>query len=176
MQSTSESAAAVGSDVLSDAKSLGATALDRVHSELDNRKGTAAAQVKSVSTALETAVDQLDPGTPQWLKSALEQGASQIQAFAASLEQKDSRELAAMVSDFARQSPGTFLGSCAAAGFAAARVLKAGGANTGQGHRLKSTDTASDAGASIANVMGTAPSTFQPQSAPATTVTGGQLL
>jgi len=127
MQTTSESALGVGSEMLSDAKSLGATALDRVHSELDNRKSDAVGQVKSVSAVAASAAGSLDPAAPAWLKSALEQGASQIQALASSLEQKDSRELVGAVGDFARRSPGTFLAACAAVGFGAARVLKSGG-------------------------------------------------
>jgi len=127
MQSQLESVSAAGSEVLSDAKSLGATAIDRVQSELDSRKDDAAAQVKSVSSAIGSAADQLDPAAPQWLKSALEQGASQIQSFAATLEQQNTRDLANTIGDFARRSPGTFLAACAAVGFGAARVLKAGG-------------------------------------------------
>jgi ElaB/YqjD/DUF883 family membrane-anchored ribosome-binding protein len=132
MQSLLDSTSAAGSEVLSEAKSLGETAVDRVHSELDSRKGDAAAQVKSVSSAIGSAADQLDPAAPQWLKSALEQGASQIQAFAATLEQNDSRELANSVGEFARRAPFTFLAACAAVGFGTARVLKAGSATASQ--------------------------------------------
>jgi len=126
MQSQSDTATAVGSEALSDAKSLSATAIDRVHTELDTRKSDAAAQVKSVSSAIGATADQLDPAAPQWLRAALEQGAKQVQTFAASIEQQDSRQLAASVGDFARRSPVTFLAACAAIGFGASRILKAG--------------------------------------------------
>lgn len=126
MQPQSETMPGVGNELLSDAKNVGTSAVNRLHSEVDARKGEAATQAKSVSTAIEQAAGGLDPNAPAWLKSAFEQGAEQVQKFAATLEQKDSRQLVNDVSDFARGSPGTFLAACAAAGFAAARIFKAG--------------------------------------------------
>ena len=126
MQPQSETMSGVGGEVLSDAKNVGSSAVNRLHSEVDSRKSDAVTQAQSVSTAIEQAADGLDPNAPQWLKSAFQQGAQQIQKFASTLEQKDSRELVNDVSDFARNSPGTFLAACAAVGFAAARVFKAG--------------------------------------------------
>ncbi len=126
MQPQSDTAQGVGNELLSDAKDVGSSAVNRLHSEVDARKGDAATQVKSVSSAIETAADGLDANAPTWLKSAFEQGAQQVQKFAETLEQKDSRQLVNDVSDFARSSPGTFLSACAAAGFAAARIFKAG--------------------------------------------------
>ena len=123
----SDTAPEVGSELLSDAKGVGTSAVNRLHSEVDARKGDAASQVKSVSSAIEKAREGLDTNAPAWLKSAFDQGAQQVQKFADTLEQKDSRQLITEVSDFARGSPGTFLSACAAAGFAAARIFKAGG-------------------------------------------------
>jgi ElaB/YqjD/DUF883 family membrane-anchored ribosome-binding protein len=117
-----------GSEIRDDAKQLGATAADRLHSEVDARKATAANQAQSVSSAVRQAADGLDESSPDWLKSAFRQGAQQIQRLADSVEQKDSRQLMSDAQDFARNNPGTFLAACAAVGFAAARVLKAGGA------------------------------------------------
>lgn len=126
MQPQSDSVGGVGNELLSDAKGVGSTAVNRIHSEVDTRKGDAAIQVKSVSSAIKQTAGGLDASAPTWLKSALEQGAQQVQKFADTLEQKDSRELVKEVGDFARNSPGTFLAACAAAGFAATRVFKAG--------------------------------------------------
>ncbi len=126
MQPQSDTAQGVGNELLSDAKGVGASAVNRLHTEVDARKGDAVNQVKSVSSAIEQAADGLDANSPTWLKSAFEQGAEQVQKFAETLEQKDSRQLVNEVSDFARGSPGTFLAACAAAGFAAARIFKAG--------------------------------------------------
>lgn len=126
MQPQSDTAGGVGNELLSDAKDVGTTAVNRLHSEVDARKSDAATQVKSVSSAIGQAAGGLDANAPAWLKSAFEQGAQQVQKFADTLEQKDSRQLVTDVSDFARGSPGTFLAACAAAGFAAARIFKAG--------------------------------------------------
>jgi len=126
MQPPSDPDQGIGSELLTDAKSVGSSAVNRLHSEVDTRKADAATQVKSVSSAIEQAAGGLDANAPTWLKSALEQGAQQVQKFADTLEQKDSRQLVTQVSDFARGSPGTFLAACAAAGFAAARIFKAG--------------------------------------------------
>ena len=115
-----------GSELRSDAQKIGSSAANRLHSEVDARKGTAATQAKSVSSAMQRAAGELDEGAPQWIRSAFQQGADQIQRFAQTLEQRDSREILREVQSFARERPGIFLGACAAAGFAAARLLKAG--------------------------------------------------
>ncbi len=128
MQPQSDTTTGVGSELLSDAKDVGTSAVNRLHSEVDARKGEAASQVKSVSSAIDNAAGSLDDNAPDWLKSAFRQGADQARKFADAIEQKDSRQIMADVSDFARTSPGTFLAACAAAGFAAARIFQAGGA------------------------------------------------
>ena len=109
-----------------DAQSLAGTAKERVHSEVDARKGVAAEQAKSVSSALSAAAGELGQNSPTWLRSAFEQGASTLQQLAETVENKGSRELAQDVQQLARSNPGTFLAGCALAGFAAARVFKAG--------------------------------------------------
>ena len=115
-----------GSELRSDARQLGSTAANRLHSEVDARKSTAVSQAHSMSSAIGQAADGLDESSPDWLKSAFRQGAQQIQRLADTIEQKDSRQLMSEAQDFARNNPGTFLAACAAVGFAAARVLKAG--------------------------------------------------
>jgi hypothetical protein len=123
----------MSSELRSDAEQLGTSASNRVHSELDARKGSAAEQAKSVSSAINRAADELDEGVPQWLKSAFQQGAQQVQRFADTLEQKDSRQIMSDIQTMARNNPGTFLASCAALGFAAARIFKAGAPEGAQG-------------------------------------------
>ena len=119
------------SELKSDARDVTNKAADRLHSEVDARKGDAATQVRSTADAIQSAAGQLDQGAPQWLRSAFEQGAQQIQRFADSIEQKDSRQLLNEVQSFARERPALFLGAAAAAGFAAARIFKAGGEQQG---------------------------------------------
>lgn len=126
-QPSSEGGGGPTSELQSDAKQLGATAANRIHSEVDARKDSAVGQAKSTSSAIQRVADGMDQSSPEWLKSALQQGAQKIQRFADTIEQKDSRELMRDAQDFARNNPGTFLAACAAAGFAAARIFKAGG-------------------------------------------------
>ena len=114
------------SELRSDAEKLGGTAANRIHSEVDARMDTAVGQAKSLSSAIEQTAGRLDQGAPDWLKSALRQGAQKIQAFADTIENKDSRTLLRDAQEFARTNPGTFLAAFAAAGFATARILKAG--------------------------------------------------
>lgn len=123
-----------GGELRSDAQQLGSSAANRLSSEVDARKGEAVDQVKSVSSAVQKAAGQLGEDSPEWLKSALRSGAGQIQRLADTIEHKTSRELLHDVQDFARTNPGTFLAACAAAGFAAARIFKAGtGEQAGSG-------------------------------------------
>ena len=136
-QPSSTGGGATSTELRSDAKQLGDSAANRIHSEVDARKDTAVGQAKSVSTALDRAVGEMDQNTPDWLKSAFRQGAQKIQTFAGTIEQKDSRELLRDAQDFARNNPGTFLAACAAAGFAAARILKAGGEQQGGEQRAQ---------------------------------------
>jgi hypothetical protein len=126
MQPQSETSGGVGNELRSNAQQVGSSAVNRLHSEVDARKGTAASQARSVSSAIDRASGELDESAPAWLKSAFQQGAQQVQRFADAIEQKDSRQLVEEVSSFARTSPGTFLAGCAAAGFAAARLFRAG--------------------------------------------------
>ena len=126
-QPPSQGGGGAATELRSGAKELGNSAANRIHSEVDSRKDTAADQAKSVSSAVQRVAGEMGQDTPDWLKSALRQSADKIQSFADTLERKDSRELMRDAQDFARNNPRTFLAACAAAGFAAARILKAGG-------------------------------------------------
>ena len=127
MQQPSNTGGGATGELRSDAKQLGSKAADRLHSELDSRKSTAVTQAQSVSSAIGQTANSLDDSAPDWLKSAFQQGAQKIQQFADTIEEKDSRQILDEVQSFARERPALFLGACAAAGFAAARIFKAGG-------------------------------------------------
>ena len=120
-----QDAGGTANELRDDAQKLGSKAADRIHTEVDSRKSAAVSQAQSVSSAIEKTAGELNDG-PEWLKSALQKGAQSIQRFADSIEQKDSRQLMNDAQTFARENPGTFLAACAAAGFAAARIFKAG--------------------------------------------------
>jgi ElaB/YqjD/DUF883 family membrane-anchored ribosome-binding protein len=140
MQPTSSAAGGTGDELRSDAQQLGSKATDRIHSEVDARKGQAVDQAKSVSSAIQRAAGELDDGAPTWLKSAFQQGAEQVQRLADAIDQKDSRQLVNEAQNFARERPGVFLAACAAAGFAAARIFRAGGQQQGSGQYGASSD------------------------------------
>jgi len=127
MQQPSNPGGGATDELRSDAKELSSKAASRLHSEVDSRKGAAVSQAQSVSSAIGKTADSLDDSAPQWLKSAFQQGAQKIQQFADTIDRKDSREILGEVQSFARERPALFLGACAAAGFAAARIFKAGG-------------------------------------------------
>ncbi len=132
MQSPPENTGGTADQLRADAQQLTSSAGNRIHSELDARKGTAANQAKSVSSAINRAAGEFDESTPEWLRSAFQQGATQVRRFADTLEQKDSRQIMRDVETLARDNPGTFLAGCAALGFAASRIFKAGASEGSQ--------------------------------------------
>lgn len=67
MEPQSDTSQGIGEELLSDAKGVGSSAANRLHSEVDARKSDAATQVKSVSSAIEQTASSLDPSTPAWL-------------------------------------------------------------------------------------------------------------
>lgn len=137
MQPETNSDKNVGKELFDDGKSVGRSAIDRLHSEVDSRKAGGISHVQAASSALQQTAGNLNDDAPAWLKSALDQGAQQIQKFAGALEQKDSRQIVQDVSAFARQSPVAFLGACAAAGFAASRLFKLSAEPAGQTDQMK---------------------------------------
>jgi hypothetical protein len=115
-----------------DAGRVTSAAADKLQSGANSHKDEAARQAKGLSSALDKTAHELGSDSPDWLRSALQQGARTLDRLARDVEAKDSRALLADVRHIARDHPGTFLAGCAALGFAAARVLKAGGAASGQ--------------------------------------------
>ena len=131
MESSTENSGGLRQELRGDAGKLGQIMAQRVASEVDTRKGAAASQAKTLSSALGKAAGELGSEGPGWLRTALERGARSIQHFAETIEQKDAQQLNQQVQRLARDNPGTFLAGCALAGFAAARIMRAGAASTG---------------------------------------------
>lgn len=126
MQNQSGNQDDLRSELRSDAQNLTDAAADRLHGEVEAHKSPLVDQARSVSSALDRAASEISGGNgPSWLKSALQQGAEQIQRLAESVEQTDSRDLVSNVRRLARDNPTTFLTACAAAGFAASRIFRA---------------------------------------------------
>lgn len=140
MEATSGSTAGLREELRNDARMVRTTAKQRLHNEVDARKGQAANQAKTLSSALGAAANELSDGPP-WIRSAFEQGAQRVQSLADAVEHKDSRQLAQDVQRFARENTALFLAGCAIAGFAAARIFKVAAAD---GSTADSADTARD--------------------------------
>ena len=115
-------------ELASDANRLKHTAAERAKQEADVRKVDAARAAKSASSALDKADAELDrdANAPRWLTAAFHQAAGSIERLASNVEGRSTDELGREVSRFARDHPGAFLAASAAAGFAAARFLRAG--------------------------------------------------
>jgi hypothetical protein len=118
----------VAEDLKHDAARLKDSVGTRARQEAESRKGQAASLAGSASSALETAAQDLrdNPDAPDWMASALQQAARKIEGLARQVEGRSIDDLGGDIAAFARRSPGTFLAASAAAGFAAARVLRAG--------------------------------------------------
>ena len=133
-------------ELSNDASRLTQTATSKIEQAADGRKQQVTGAAQAVSSAIDRAVGALreDDQAPDWLTSAFEKTARQIGDLARSVEGKDISEIRRGVTDFARQSPVAFLAASAVAGFAAARVLRAGSeyqTRQEQGGRSPTSDT-----------------------------------
>ena len=126
--SSASTRSAVGDELSRDASQLKDTAGQRIEQEADTRKGQAAQIAGSASSALGKAASELeqDDNAPDWLGSAMRQAAGSIDRLAGEIDGRSVNQLGQQLTSFARSNPGTFLAASAAAGFAAARVLRAG--------------------------------------------------
>jgi ribosomal protein L12E/L44/L45/RPP1/RPP2 len=115
-------------EVSGDAARLAQTAKDRIDQAAEGQKQAVTGAARSATSAIDRAVSALreDDGAPDWLTKAFETTARQIEGIAGSIEGKNIDELRQNVTQFARQNPMAFLAASAAAGFAAARFLRAG--------------------------------------------------
>jgi hypothetical protein len=125
---SSATSSTIKEELSQDAGRLGDSAKERAKEEAETRKQQVTHTARSTSSALERAADELeqDDDAPSWLSSAFRQTASGIERLAGSVEGRSADQLASDLTRFARQNPGAFLAASAAAGFAAARFLRAG--------------------------------------------------
>jgi hypothetical protein len=124
----STSTSSVREELAGDASRLGDSVRERAKEEAGTRKQQVTQTARSASSALGKAADDLDQddGAPSWLSSAFRQTASGIERLAGDLEGRSPDDLARNLTRFARENPVAFLAGSAAAGFVAARFLKAG--------------------------------------------------
>ena len=115
-------------EVKADADRLAGTAKRRASEEAEKRKGEAARTAHCASDALHKAATHLDNAdeAPAWLASAFRSAASTIDSMAGKVEGRSAEDLGRNASRFARDNPAAFIAASAAAGFAAARFLRAG--------------------------------------------------
>lgn len=125
---TSETASDLREELGHDTAHLADTLKGRAKQEAETGKNKVLGIAGSATGALGAAADQLrdNPEAPEWMATGLQKVARQIEQFASSLEGRSMDDLGREASRFARENPGTFLAAAAAAGFAAARLLRAG--------------------------------------------------
>ena len=128
LSSSGTSGSAPKEDLKADADRLKETAKSRASDEAEHRKSQATQTARSASSALEKAASELDQdqNAPDWLSSAFRQTAKGVEQFAGKVDSRSPEQMGREISRFARENPGSFLAASAAAGFAAARFLRAG--------------------------------------------------
>ncbi len=126
--SSGASGSSAKDELKGDADRLKDTAKHRASDEAEKRKSQATKAARSASDALEKAAGELDRDdqAPGWLSSAFRETAKGVDRFAGTVEDRSPEQMGRDVSRFAREHPGSFLAASAAAGFAAARFLRAG--------------------------------------------------
>ena len=127
-QGQSAGSTSMRDELSSDASRLTQTAAARAEQAADSGKQQATTTAHAFSSAIDKAASALrdDDKAPDWLTSAFEKTAQQVEQLARTVEGKDISEIRRGVTDFARQSPVAFLAASAAVGFVAARFLRAG--------------------------------------------------
>ena len=117
-----------GEELKQDVHDLKQTAARQGEAKAEQEKQRVGRAATSASSAMQTAADELrdDSDAPDWLASAFSSVAREVEGLAHRLQDKSPRELAGETRRFARDNPSAFLAASAAAGFAAARFLRAG--------------------------------------------------
>lgn len=125
---SSQPSGGVTKELADDAKGIGKAAQEKLSAKANEGKEQAGEAARSTATALKSAADQLqqDGSSPEWLTTGFQKAAREIERFASGIEGKDMRAITRDVTQFARSNPLAFLAVAGIAGFAAARVLRAG--------------------------------------------------
>jgi uncharacterized phage infection (PIP) family protein YhgE len=98
-------------------------AREKVESAATHQKSLGADYIGALAGAMNRAASEFDGELPQ-AAHYIRQASDQVTGFADSLRQRDLRELASDVQDFARKQPTLFFGGAVILGFAALRFFK----------------------------------------------------
>lgn len=126
--SSSTNGSAVRDELKHDADRLKGTIGERAKTEATTRIDQASQALGSASAAFDAAAEKLDSNSdaPDWMASVIQQAARKMDGLAERISGGDLDDIGREVTNFARHNPGAYLAASAAAGFAAARVLRAG--------------------------------------------------
>lgn len=115
-------------ELKSDADRLAGSAKERAGEEAEKRTGEAARAAHCTAGALEDAARHLEHADdgPAWIASAFRSAAGTVDEISNRIEGRSAEDLSRDASRFARERPMAFMAASAAAGFAAARFLRAG--------------------------------------------------
>ena len=114
---------AVADDAKQTAQSLAGQAKQTLAGKLDGQKAAAADMVEQLAQSVQRSGEQFE-GRQDWIASAIGRGASELNAFADTIRDKDVGEFVGDVQAFATRQPALFMAAAFAAGFAVARVGK----------------------------------------------------
>ena len=128
MTTPSDTASGLREELGRDTSHLGDTLKGRAKQEAATQKDAALGLARPASGAISAAANDLrdNPDAPEWMANGLQKVAQQIDRLSGELQGKSMDDLTREAERFGRDNPGTFLAIAAAAGFAAARVLRAG--------------------------------------------------
>ena len=105
------------------AQSLANQARQTLAGKLDGQKSAAADMVEQFAQSVQRSGEQF-AGSQDWIASAIDRGAQELNSLASSIRDKDVGELAGEVQSFATRRPAIFMAAAFATGFAIARVGK----------------------------------------------------
>lgn len=105
------------------ASSLVGQVQDKALAAANEQKEGLAGRIDDLAQAVHKSGEQF-AGQQDWIASAIERGATELDTLATALRENDLGSLYRQVRSLARQQPALFIGACLAGGFALARVGK----------------------------------------------------
>ena len=118
-----DGAKAMAGNAAHTASSLAGQAKDKLSGALEEQKGGVADLVQNLAQTVHRSGEQFK-GQQDWIASAVERGAAELDTLATSLRERNLGDLAGQAQVFARRQPALFMGAALAAGFAVARLGK----------------------------------------------------